>query len=58
MKAAKPFGFVGDIGNAIQKHAEKTDSLSYGIYADMASVWNSMRNRKFVISDEKELGCF
>ena len=23
MKAAKPFGFVGDIGNAIQKHAEK-----------------------------------
>ena len=23
MKAAKPFGFVGDIGHAIQKHAEK-----------------------------------
>ena len=23
IKAAKPFGFVGDIGNAIQKHAEK-----------------------------------
>lgn len=23
MQAAKPFGFVGDIGNAIQKHAEK-----------------------------------
>lgn len=23
MNAAKPFGFVGDIGNAIQKHAEK-----------------------------------
>ena len=24
----------------------------------MALVWNSMRNRKFVISDGKELGCF
>lgn len=23
MRAAKPFGFVGDIGNAIQRHAEK-----------------------------------
>ena len=23
MQAAKPFGFVGDIGNAIQRHAEK-----------------------------------
>lgn len=23
MEAAKPFGFVGDIGNAVQKHAEK-----------------------------------
>lgn len=23
MKAAKPFGFVGDIGHAVQKHAEK-----------------------------------
>lgn len=23
MKAARPFGFVGDIGNAIEKHARK-----------------------------------
>ena len=27
MQAAKPFGFVGDIGNAIQRHAEKNGML-------------------------------
>lgn len=26
MEAAKPFGFVGDIGHAIEKHAKKMDS--------------------------------
>ena len=57
MKAAKPFGFVGDIGNAIQSMRRKTDSLSYGIYADMASVWNSMRNRKVChFGRKRELG--
>ena len=58
IKAAKPFGFVGDIGNAIQKHAEKN---GFSVVRDLCGhgvVWNSMRNRKFVISDEKELGCF
>lgn len=26
MEAAKPFGFVGDIGHTIEKHAKKMDS--------------------------------
>ena len=30
-EAAKPFGFVGDIGNAIQKHAER---FGYGVVRD------------------------
>ena len=32
MEAAKPFGFVGDIGNAIQKHAEKN---GYSVVRDL-----------------------
>lgn len=32
MEAAKPWGFVGDIGNAIQKHAHK---FGYGIVRDL-----------------------
>lgn len=32
MKAAKPFGFVGDIGHAIQKHAEKN---GYSVVRDL-----------------------
>ena len=28
MEAAKPFGFVGDIGHAIEKHAKKKWILS------------------------------
>ena len=28
MEAAKPFGFVGDIGHAIEKHAQKKWILS------------------------------
>ena len=32
MNAAKPFCFVGDIGNAIQKHADK---YHYGIVRDL-----------------------
>ena len=31
-EAAKPFGFVGDIGNAIQKHAER---FGYGVVRDL-----------------------
>jgi methionyl aminopeptidase len=33
MEAAKPYGFVGDIGHAIQKHCEK---YGYGIVRDLA----------------------
>ena len=59
MKAAKPFGFVGDIGNAIQKHAEKNGfSVLRDLCGHGVGLGDSMRNRKFVISDEKELGCF
>ena len=32
MQAAKPFGFVGDIGNAIQRHAEKN---GYSVVRDL-----------------------
>jgi len=32
MKAAKPFGFVGDIGNAIQRHANKN---KYSVVRDL-----------------------
>ena len=32
MRAAKPFGFVGDIGNAIQKYAEKN---GYSVVRDL-----------------------
>ena len=32
MEAAKPYCFVGDIGNAIQKHAKK---YNYGIVRDL-----------------------
>ena len=32
MQAAKPYGFVGDIGNAIQKHAHK---YHYGVVRDL-----------------------
>ncbi|MGM9760579.1 MAG: type I methionyl aminopeptidase [Parabacteroides sp.] len=32
MEAAKPFGWVGDIGHAIQKHAEKN---GYGVVRDL-----------------------
>ena len=32
MEAAKPFGFVGDIGNAIQHHAEKN---GYSVVRDL-----------------------
>lgn len=32
MKAAKPFGYVGDIGHAIQKHAEKN---GYSVVRDL-----------------------
>lgn len=32
MKAARPFGFVGDIGHAIQKHAEKN---GYSVVRDL-----------------------
>ena len=33
MEAAKPFGFVGDIGHAIEKHCKK---YGYGIVRDLA----------------------
>ena len=32
MEAAKPYSFVGDIGHAIQKHADK---YHYGIVRDL-----------------------
>ena len=32
MKAAKPYGFVGDIGHAIERHAKKNH---YGIVRDL-----------------------
>lgn len=31
-EAAKPYGFVGDIGHAIQRHAEK---YHYGVVRDL-----------------------
>ena len=35
MQAAKPFGFVGDIGNAIQRHAEKN---GFSVVRDLLSL--------------------
>ena len=55
MQAAKPFGFVGDIGNAIRR---RTGILSSVIYAVMVSDWSSMKNRRSAISDERGQGCF
>lgn len=36
MKAARPFGFVGDIGNAIEKHARKN---GFSIVRDLCGHW-------------------
>lgn len=35
MEAAKPFGFIGDIGHAIEKHAKKMAFLLCVTSADM-----------------------
>ena len=57
MQAAKPFGFVGDIGNANPTPCgEERGILSSVIYAVMVSDWSSMKNRRSAISDEKGTG--
>ena len=58
MQAAKPFGFVGDIGNASNAMRRRTGILSSVIYAVMVSDWSSMKNRRSAISDERGQGCF
>lgn len=58
MKAARPFGYVGDIGHAVQKHAEKNGFRWFATYAVMVSDWNFMKSRKWLISVVRERGCF
>lgn len=45
-EAAKPWGFVGDIGKAIEKHARKTVLPSYANSADTESDWSFTKNPK------------
>ena len=58
MQAAKPFGFVGDIGNASNAMRRRTVILSSAIYVVMVSDWNFMRSRRSAISGGKGQGCF
>ena len=39
MEAAKPWGFVGDIGHAIKKHCKK---YGYGIVRESCAIWQAM----------------
>lgn len=42
--AAQPWARLGDVGAAIQEHAERTVIVWYATYADMEWESNSMRN--------------
>ena len=58
MEAAKPFGFVGDIGHAIEQHAHKN---GFSVVRDLCGqAWasNSTTTPRYCITERKARGCF
>lgn len=51
LQAARPWGFLGDIGAAVQEHAEGTGILSYGNSAGMGWDSNFMKILLSAMSD-------
>ena len=56
IEMVRPGVRLGDIGHAIQTHAESTTTLWFGIIVAMVLAMNFIRNRKFYTMENQVLG--
>lgn len=57
-EAAKPWGFVGDIGKAIESMPRRMVSALYATYADMVLELNFTKNQKLTITTLTDMACY
>lgn len=57
IQTAQPWARLGDVGAAIQEHAERTDTAWYATSADMAAASSSTKNRMWNTSANVVRAC-